>query len=148
MKPKESEKAFAKRIGAGGKALADLTAAEGVEAMLAFYAEERAEGCNLNRDGDMLLYQWGTHDFGKAGKSFQLDVTRQFILPRQDEPFQLSLTFHFAATPKLAKLKSGSKWCPLPDRADAFRESLLASPAYRAVSNESAKKVELDFSQC
>ena len=27
----------------------------------------------------MLLYQWGTYDWGE-GKYFQIDITRQFIL--------------------------------------------------------------------
>jgi hypothetical protein len=148
MKPKQSQKALTKRIESAGKALKSLTAAEGVGAMLVFYAEERAEGCRLDEDGDMLLFQWGTYDFGRSGETFQLDITRQFILPRRDEPYQLSLTFHFPATPKLARLKSGSRWCESPDELEGFRKWVLASPAYRAVAEEAAKKVELDFEQC
>ena len=32
----------------------------GIEALLAFYEEDRAEGCLIDEDGDMLLFQWGT----------------------------------------------------------------------------------------
>ena len=96
----------------------------------------------------MLLYQYGTYDFAGTGETFQLDITRQFILPGEDEPYQLSLTFHFAPTPPLKKLKPASQWCPLPAGVDEFRKALLASPAYGTVANEPVKKVELDFEQC
>ena len=148
MKPKQSLKALTERIEATGASLANLTAAEGVAAMLSFYADERADGCDLDEDGDMLLYQWGVYPSGRSGETFQLDITRQFILPRQDEPYQLSLTFHFPATPKLTKIKPGDEWCSSPDEMKGFRETVLKSPAYRAVAKDAPKRIELDFSQC
>ena len=44
---------------------------------------------------DMLLFQCGTYDWNKKGKFFEFDITRQFILPEEDEPYQLALTLSF-----------------------------------------------------
>lgn len=148
MKPKQSLRALTKRIDATGKSLTDLTVGDGIEAMLAFYTEERADGCKLEEDGDMLLYQWGTYQFSKTEKTFQLGIVRQFILPRQDEPFQLLLTFHFPATATLTKLKSGNHWCSAPDSAEECRTLIHNSAAYRAVAKEKPLKVTLNFEQC
>ena len=47
--------------------------------MLAFYESMRFDDVDLAADGDMLLYQWGTYDWGR-GASFEFDITRQLIL--------------------------------------------------------------------
>lgn len=63
------------------------------EMMAEFYHIHRAEDCEVDEDGDMLLYQWGTYDWG-AGRWFEINITRQFIPSdgAEDEILQLSLT--------------------------------------------------------
>ena len=46
-----------------------LAAAEALELMAAFYRDVRAEDCDLDADGDMLLFQWGVYDWGTARPS-------------------------------------------------------------------------------
>jgi hypothetical protein len=41
------------------------------------YEQSRIEA-TAETDGDMLLFQWGTYDWG-MGKSFEIDLTRQTI---------------------------------------------------------------------
>jgi hypothetical protein len=147
MTPRQSEKALTKRLTAGGRKLDQLTAAEGVAAMLEFYAEQRADRCNVDEDGDMLLYQWGVYDFDN-GDSFMFDITRQFILLDEDEPYQLSLVFHFEPTPQRRGIESGNQWCHLPADLGQFRKFVLNSPPYRAVAAERPTKVQLYFNQC
>lgn len=50
----------------------------GIQRAIAFYGEVRADDVDLESDGDMLLFQWGTHDWGN-GPMFEVDITRQFI---------------------------------------------------------------------
>jgi hypothetical protein len=95
------------------------------------YRDERIEGTSLGNDGDMLLFQWGTYDWG-AGRHFELDLTRQAILEPEDpdedpEILQLRCTFRYA--PELfADLPSGNRWCYSPEDVQAFSDFVLSSP--------------------
>ena len=81
-----AEKAFLRILVERGLALDALAVEDGVAAMLAFYADHRAQHTRLDEDGDMLLLQWGDG---------QLGITRQMI--RSGDPdnpvMQLSLSF-------------------------------------------------------
>lgn len=66
MVPRASEKAFKKHIRALGYDLKGMSPAAGLEAMLSFYRNTRAEGCDHNGQGDMLLFQGGTYDWGNG----------------------------------------------------------------------------------
>ncbi len=78
MNPHSAKRALLARIERAGRPLRELTPADGIDLMTSFYLEERAEGCGIDNDGDMLLYQWGTYDWGE-GESFEFDITRQLI---------------------------------------------------------------------
>ena len=52
--------------------------------MLRFYGDESVAGCRDDGAGDMLLYQWGTYDWG-AGESFEFDITRQLIFADDED---------------------------------------------------------------
>ena len=127
--------------------LENLTARQGIDAMLRFYEKKRAEGPRLDEDGDMLLYQWGTNSYLNP-TSFTLDITRQFILPDEDEPYQLSLTFHYPMAAIFEKLDSGNQWCHLPAETASFRKFVESSDVYISVADAKPSKVELFFSQC
>src|SRR5206468_1626872 len=112
MKPGSAKGRFLKRLAAAGLALDGLTPAAGVEAMVGFYAEERAAGCDPD-DGDLLLYQWGVSGWGE-GPAFEVDITRQFVPEADGEPRQLCLTFSFDPKAAPKGLKDGSRWCEGP----------------------------------
>ncbi|WP_394828001.1 hypothetical protein [Pendulispora albinea] len=60
--------------------LAHLPPADGVAAMIAFFRDVHAEGCDRENDGDMLLFQWGSYDvYGTNIRELNVDITRQFI---------------------------------------------------------------------
>ena len=128
MKPRSSKKAFLKLIANANRHLNTLDPAEGVELMLTFYRDERAAECRIDADGDMLLFQWGTYDWGE-GESFDFDITRQFILGDGDDEdiFQLSLTFKFKPTIALRQLADGNRWCHSPEEIEAFRVFIKSS---------------------
>ena len=66
MKPRAAKTRLLKRLEATGQSLGALTPSAGVEAMLAYYAAERADGCPLDEGGDMLLLQWGVTIGGRG----------------------------------------------------------------------------------
>jgi hypothetical protein len=144
MSPRSAKTRFLKRLAAAGQSVDALTPAAGSEALLAFYAEERADGCDPDDDGDMLLFEWGVNDWGD-GPAFEITLTRQLVAADGEEPRQLALTFRFdpAAVPN--GLKSGSKWCESPDGLAAFRRFVAGSRAVRAVGSRSPTGVTLRF---
>jgi hypothetical protein len=148
MTPATSLAAFKQRLSLDGRSASALTAAEGVEAMLAFYAADRCDGCVLEEDGDMLLFQWGTYTWGDS-THFELNITRQ-LMPGGDENedddegiLQLSLTFRFPAAAELQALGSGNEWCDTPSGLPAFRARIDACPAFERVGGRVPSEVVL-----
>lgn len=147
MKPKHAKKELEKRIKQSGTSLAGLTPAQGIRLMLDFYRDVRAEGCDLEGDGDMLLFQWGAYDFGE-GRSFQFDITRQFMLEDcegDDGMTQLSLTFHFAPFAGLEAIKTGNQWCSTPEGLREFETFITSGNAYGLVAAANPTKVTLNY---
>jgi hypothetical protein len=145
MKASAAKTQFLKRLKAAGLSLDTLTAAAGVEAMLTYYAEERAEGCPFEADGDMLLFEWGTYDWGD-GPAFEVAITRQLIVSadEDEEPRQLRLIFRFDPSIGDAVGKS-NKWCQSLGELVKFRRFVTQSAALKAVAQQSAESVELRF---
>jgi hypothetical protein len=122
------------------------TPAEAVRAMLDFYRDIRAEDCALERDGDMLLFQWGSYDWG-SGRHFEFDITRQLIAGRSEDEdiWQLHLTFEFAPSEELTALGAGNRWCRRPDDVPAFESFVLASPSYAALAGRTDGRLHRSF---
>ena len=154
MRPDESAdrlRAFAR---ANGVDLKKCTPQAGMAQMLAFYREVAVEGCS-DEDGDMVLFQWGTYDWGK-GKAFELDITRQFIDMHPDygddgddddeqrQFSQLSLTFHFAPSPELDALGMGNRWCESQADLADFEAYVFGTPPMLALGQARAKRVVVD----
>ena len=114
--------------------------------MLSFFQDERADGCEINEDGDMLLYQWGCYVWGN-GESFELNITRQFMVAAgEDEDIrQLSLTFKLKPAESLRKLADGNRWCRSPDEITEFRSFIESSGAFKAVSKAKPVEVTLEL---
>lgn len=138
------EQRLRRRVESANRDLGALDVVEGIELMLSFYEEERIEGCEVDKDSDMLLYQWGTYDWGE-GEAFEVDITRQLIGPdgEDEDIFQLSLTFRFAPTIESRAIKSGNRWCPRPKEAESFRDFIHKSAAFQAVVDQVPQTVTL-----
>jgi len=143
MKPRAAKTRFLKRLEAAGLALEDLTPSAGVEAMLSYYADERAEGCPVADDGDMLLFQWGTYDWGE-GPAFEVDLTRQLIHTdtKAEKVRQLRLTFRFEPSVGAAAGEQ-NRWCLSPAGLAEFREFVIASEGLRAAERQRPVSVRL-----
>ncbi|MBN2583729.1 MAG: hypothetical protein JXL80_11740 [Planctomycetes bacterium] len=143
MKPNESEDALVERL----ERRRNRTVSDTLQVMFDFYAQVRFDDYVANESGDMLLYQWGTYDWGK-GEHFELDLTRQFILPDEDEPFQLSMTLIFEPTDERLNLGRGSQWCVSVDGLHRFRDLVHQSAPYKLLCDVACPKVSIDYSQC
>jgi hypothetical protein len=142
MKPRAAKTRFLKRLEAAGQSLYAMTPAAGAAAMLAYSAEERADGCPLDEDGDMLLFQWGTQDWGE-GLAFEVSIVRQLI-DEDEEPRQLDLRFRFDPAAG-ASAGEGSRWCETPDGLAAFRRFVTGSAALKTVGEQAPDSVELRY---
>lgn len=145
MTPGESAQAFREFIHERGHHVDLLGVSEGVRLMLEFF-EERTCSAIAEQDGDMLLFQWGTYDWG-SGRHFEIDITRQFIeaaLDDDDAISQLHLTFKFQPDADLEVLK-GDEWCSARSSIAAFRVQVLNHPALTAVSRKRLSSQALTY---
>ena len=147
MKTQAAKTEFESLLSQDNLTLAALSLPDAIRLVFDFYRRMRAEDCHLDEDGDMLLYQWGTYDWGQ-GRTFQVELTRQFIengTEDDDGISQLALVFHFNPTPELDALETGNEWCHSPDELDPFKATITSSEAYRAIVSSKPEKVTLEF---
>ena len=147
MDPRTLEAAFQEFTRTAGIHLDTSVPATGIPLMLRFYQARRADGCDFAEDADMLLFQWGTYDWG-SGDHFELDLTRQLILPDEDDDdaiWQLHLTFRFSTSEELKDLGSGNRWCTSPDQVPIFEEWINSTPAYSTVAHRAPQSILVQY---
>ncbi|RYE81545.1 MAG: hypothetical protein EOO74_00455 [Myxococcales bacterium] len=138
---------FRQRLADRGQTLEALTPRAGLAAMVDFYRDERAEDCDLEDDGDMMLVQWGKRK-GAKGKpaTFYLDVTRQFTGTEEDaDMWHLSLTFVFPLEGTLQDIKDDDQWVMTPAELAEEPGLLTSLPGVRAVGDRTDGQVSLEF---
>ncbi len=137
---------FRKRLREAHLALESLSVADGFAAMASFYHDERAEDCDIEGDGDMLLAQWGPVVVKGEPTAFEVDVTRQFMGSEEDgEITQLSLTFVFPPDAELLAIKRGDVWFEKPDEASKLGELLASREVFELVAQRTDATVRLKF---
>jgi hypothetical protein len=143
MTPEAAKARFLKPLGTAGLALDTLTPAASAEAVLAYYAEERADVRRLADDGDMLLFEWGTHDRGR-GPAFDVSIGRQLIVAddEEDEPWPLDLRFRFEPSAGVRVGEGTGRWCASRGELAAFRRYVTGSRALAAVGQWPPVSVE------
>ncbi|WP_133179372.1 hypothetical protein [Shewanella decolorationis] len=141
MRPETSRELFLKELGYD---IANLTVENATNAMINFYKLQRVEGCDIENDGDMLLWQWGN---GRKSQ-YRFELTRQFILDDECEPFQLSLCLYFDNSSRFLNIEDGNEWCGTPLSVDEFYNKILNSTIYEAVNEMVSTNVTLTYEQC
>ena len=143
LKIENARQAYEKYLNAN---LASLAPHVAFSKTMDWYETSRvADTLPIDEDGDMLLYQWGTHDWGK-GPNFELELTRQFIrLDRFKEPeiWQLNLTYRYADSHEFRSLGSGDKWCSSPVDVIGFRAFIDDSESLKLASQRDWSDVGL-----
>jgi hypothetical protein len=145
MTPQQVQAEFESRLREEALALQETPSKEILAAFLELYLE-RVEGCPLEEDGDMLLLQWGSYDWG-AGLEFTVELVRQFITASGDdhEMFQLHLSFVYAPAGMEEEFSSGQVWCGRPDALEDFSRVVLGESPFAALSGRPARRSELHF---
>lgn len=147
FKPSAAREEFLRFLKSRGLRVSTLSLRAGADAMLDFYRNVRAEGCSF-RDSDMLLFQWGTYDWGE-GAHFSINFTRQLILSEESEDEdirQLGLTFAFAGIAETEALGSGTKWCASTANLKSFRDEIDRSGLLTLDDRLKPESVKLDYS--
>jgi hypothetical protein len=147
MQPENAATEFVEFMVHRGLDRAGLTAEQGVPAMLAFYSDERVEGCRFESDADMLLYEWGTYDWGQ-GESFELSITRQLIhdgTSEDEDIWQLRLIFKFSPTYPLRALGRGDRWCHDLGELEDFDRFIRASEAFQVLAAATPAALDLRY---
>ena len=129
-----------------------LDAAIALDLMLAWYQSDRADDAlPLAEDGDMLLFQWGTYDWGQ-GPSLHYNFTRQFILDeREDEDeaiWQVSVVFHFPPRRgDVGDWSSGETWATRPSELESFRNFVEGCEITKVIRYLTPTRIEVKFQQ-
>ncbi len=113
--------------------------------MFEFYETVRAEGAvPESENGDMMLFQWGTYDWGD-GDQFNLDLTRQVIYPDGEdvEIYQLGLTYFYQPDDELRALSQGNFWCYQLSDVQKARTRVFESAAFTQCNERAAISVSL-----
>jgi hypothetical protein len=95
----------------------------------------------------MLLYQWGTYDWGH-GQAFELDLTRQVIIPDEEDDdaiWQLHVTYRFEPRQDLQALGQGDRWSSDFGSLDEFVDFVRSTPVYAAIGARRADDVSVYF---
>lgn len=108
------------------------------------FASEPVEDCETpERDGDGILAQYGAWS-----GPFVLDMTRQFTFVDADGEYdhmaQLSCTFRFALTDRLATVGAASEWS-FGIRLTDFFADVFELPGFRAVREIQVAPLELEL---
>jgi hypothetical protein len=149
MNTEDSKIEFENFIEQKGFVINKLMLADGMDLMLEYYKGIRVGNCPIDKNGDMLLFEWGTYNWGE-GSFFQCDITRQFIvdgLEGDDAISQLSMRFYFIPNPEFDNLKSGGRWCESPDELFNFNLFINTNETYLLVAMRQPVKILLDYSQ-
>lgn len=147
FEPGSATDAFRRFTAARAVSIARLGVTQIVALMTSWYELQQARGVAIDEDGDMLLFQWGTYDWG-AGASLHYDLTRQLTFTKGSgdaEIWQLSLTAHFPTSAESDRLGRGHHWCHRPDGLAEFQRHAMQARATQQLRDHSPVRTELAF---
>ena len=146
MLTKDAKAEFETVLHVSGGDVRSLTPRLAFERMTSFFRDVRAEDCDPASDGDMLLYQWGTFNWGQ-GRRFEFDVTRQLIPVGGDDDdiWQLHLTIRFDPTDDLTGLGAGDRWCHSSDGLADFIAHVVGTEPFLSIADRADGVVVLDY---
>jgi hypothetical protein len=153
MEIKTSLQEFKDYLRKSEKGTNEINAEDAIRIMCSFYEDIRCNEVSFETDGDMLLFQWGTYDWGN-GEHFEIGFVRQFSIPEpKDEDvefdgegiWQLNMVLHYPPEESLKGIKPGQIWCHSPDEIEPFVGSILQHSATLAVKSTKPETVEMGF---
>jgi hypothetical protein len=125
-----------------------LTAEDLLDSMAGWYLAERVgDADSIDRDGDMLLVQWGRWDWiGEGNSTWQFDITRQAMAAAEEiddqEMWQFSVRLHFADSPESRRIEESNRWCRSPADIDDWHDFVRSSAAFSYAAGRPSLSVE------
>jgi hypothetical protein len=117
------------------------------QVMRRFAAEPVQDAPPRERNGDGILAQYGTYDWGD-GPRFSLDMTRQFCFEDADGEYDhmshLNCTFDFEPTDEMRALGADNLWS-FGMAVDEFFDAALAMRGFAGVRELGAQPIRLDI---
>lgn len=129
-----------------GTSLDSIDAAALVSLMSSWFDLERpADALGFDEDGNGLLFEWGTFDFG--GRSFRYGISRQITIAGdgEGEMWQSHVTLHYPADADTASLGQGHHWCFQPSALSSFQQAVAGSAATAYARSRRPDRVAITF---
>ena len=120
-----------------------------IELAVQLFNDLKAIGINSDEDkeADMLLFQYGVYNWGgEKGEHFSFDITRQFIKPNDDEPYQLRFTLIFDPEDFRDSDKYNC-WSADFDSLDKWIEHIKSTKGYGLAKDKTIRLCEINYSQ-
>ena len=140
---KKVEKEYKKWMGKMYNKGQPSNVAEIVKFSLILFQEIKMKDIAIDDNADTLLFQYGTYDWGN-GKFFEFDITRQFIKPYENKPYQLSMTFYFEPI----ECNTYDCWNSEFESLEKWAANIKKSKGYKAGKKLKPIKFEIKFEKC
>ena len=111
-----------------------------VASILEFYENYKAAAEIINPDDDMLLFQYGTYDWGGKGRQFELNLTRQIIDANDEEYYQVKLTLYYKAA-DIGEIENYNLWSIDTESIKTWEETIVETNGFK----RAAKVKPFDF---
>jgi hypothetical protein len=145
----EDEITQAFRSFAGGKAinLDGLSLSDFPRLLIDYHKDVEFPDISRADDGDMLLFQYGTYDWGD-GRFFEIDFTRQFYQLFTDtedhEVIQQRFTFYFEPT-NFQQIASFNIWSNAVAGLAEFEAAIVNSQGYQKALSHRPERFEISI---
>lgn len=126
-----------------------MNAEVALDMALDYYKNTRIKGCIIDQEHDMLLFQWGTYDWG-MGSFFEFDITRQLVIEKDEEYvgiYQLHMTIKYNECDELSALDTGEFWCSNLTEIDEIRDEIKTSDVMETILLKSVLEVCIVYEQ-
>ena len=146
IEPKEAITAFEKQLKNSIIDFHNISVELLIDQQLTFYKKIRAKNVSYENDGDMILFQWGTYDWGE-GKYFQFDIARQFIETDKngDDAISQFHTILFYDPNSIGEEIQGNKWFNNYKNTDEIKIFILQSDIYERIKSLKPIKREISW---
>ncbi|MFW5697570.1 MAG: hypothetical protein ACOCX1_03310 [Fimbriimonadaceae bacterium] len=146
MRIEQSAEVFEERLSLSRRQVDKLSAPAGVDEMVSFYEEVRADDC-FGEHSDALLFQWSHMGTGE-NRRFVVEISRQFECDNADEIYQLALSFNYPAYVEIENLGDGEEWCDKPQDAAEFISKIMKSKVMQNVRDLRPEEITLRYEEC
>lgn len=150
FKLRDAQEVYRKLIEQKFGKLEEMKSIEVVDYLIDLFEEVHAEGISNEDDPDydMLLFQYNPeHSSREKSDFYEINMTRQFMDPDNDEPYQLSLTLIYDIEPFSDK-NWYNRWSSDDETVEEFRTAVKNTEAYKIAEKLDAIKVEYEFFEC